>query len=214
MNWAVFQREGFCQGEGKLGKIEGWKIILRVVQSLSSTDVPNADGNLLTTPVQNLPSPGYHWAFCLHCKLSLDRDHAAAERIVGRGLASQDSVRKDKVGRLKANTSVDIPVTRALRRRTRTHSTVPSHKTRPVLLRRRTPSPSVTCTGGKRPEGGGNLVQVGQAAFAQPAPLSTLHRARWATLGYGFHHNAYGSQIVHRGEFGPRVVSYARLRLA
>jgi Putative transposase DNA-binding domain len=65
---------------------------------------------------------GWKWASCPSCGLAGDRDHAAAERIVARGLLTQERVRTEpKTGRHTITTTVEGNVARARRsmRRTR-----------------------------------------------------------------------------------------------
>jgi hypothetical protein len=67
-------------------------------------------------PAPDRPRPGWKWAVCARCGLSADRDHAAAERILARGLLSQHLVRTDRTtGRRTTRTAVDGNVARARR---------------------------------------------------------------------------------------------------
>ncbi|WP_406037271.1 transposase [Micromonospora sp. NBC_00898] len=49
---------------------------------------------------------GYRWAHC-SCGLSLDRDHAAAQRIAARGLTNQTKTRRDRNGQAAIRTATD-----------------------------------------------------------------------------------------------------------
>jgi hypothetical protein len=64
---------------------------------------------------------GWKWASCPSCGLAGDRDHAAAERIVARGLLAQAQVRTEpKTGQHTITTSVEGNVARARRPKRRT----------------------------------------------------------------------------------------------
>jgi hypothetical protein len=66
---------------------------------------------------------GWKWASCPSCGLASDRDHAAAERIVGRGLLAQAQVRTEpKIGQHTITTTVEGNVARARRPRRRTRA--------------------------------------------------------------------------------------------
>jgi hypothetical protein len=73
---------------------------------------------------------------------------------------------------------------------------------------------------GQRPASGGGAPQVGatlapgQDTNAQPCSTPTRHRPRWASLGRGFHRNAQATAVVPRGDFGPKALGYAPLRVA
>ncbi|WP_406079778.1 zinc ribbon domain-containing protein [Micromonospora sp. NBC_00858] len=167
---------------------------------------------------------GYRWATC-SCGLSLDRDHAAAQRIAARGLANQSKTRRDRSGQAAIRTATDTPVRRRARRPT------PAVTTRPVRNRRKTaPTPKQTRpataktsrllpsrrqvpaptepppgTGGKRPAGRtpqetnppGPVRQVPHTASTTTAPRHP-HRVRRATLGRGFHRHVHATPITNR----------------
>ncbi|MFL6191626.1 MAG: zinc ribbon domain-containing protein [Actinomycetes bacterium] len=64
---------------------------------------------------------GWKWASCPSCGLAGDRDHAAAERIVARGLLAQAQVRTEpKTGQHTITTTVEGNVARARRPKRRT----------------------------------------------------------------------------------------------
>jgi hypothetical protein len=76
--------------------------------------------------LHHVPAPdrarerGWRWAVCPACGLAGDRDHAAAERIVARGLLAQSHVQTDpKTGQHATVTTMDGNVARARRRRRR-----------------------------------------------------------------------------------------------
>jgi hypothetical protein len=63
---------------------------------------------------------GWRWAVCGRCGLSCDRDHAAAERIVARGLLGQADTATDRAtGTRSIRATTDGPVARVRPRRTR-----------------------------------------------------------------------------------------------
>ncbi|MCW2887366.1 MAG: hypothetical protein QOE54_5202 [Streptosporangiaceae bacterium] len=67
------------------------------------------------TPAPDRPTSGWKWSICT-CGLSADRDWAAAERIVSRGLLSQKHVRTDrKTGNCTTLTAVEGNVARSRR---------------------------------------------------------------------------------------------------
>jgi Putative transposase DNA-binding domain len=78
--------------------------------------------------LRHVPAPdrvrerGWKWAVCPGCRLASDRDHAATERIVARGLLAQDHVQTNpKTGQHATVKTVDGNVARA-RRPTRSSS--------------------------------------------------------------------------------------------
>ena len=158
-------------------------------------------------------------AHCSHCHFSADRNHAAAQRICARGLSSQPAVHQDRrTGHLAILQAQDSQVARCRRRRPRLGPTSkpPTH---PVPWRRRVLSPpAAAAVNGQRPEGGAPQVGArsasGQDTSAQPCSASPGHRPRWVSLGRGFHRNAHATAAVPRGDFGPRALGYAPLRVA
>ncbi len=72
--------------------------------------------------LHHCPSPdraresGHKWSICRSCRLSADRDHAAAERIVSRGLAAQEHGVLDRSsGGFECRKAIDARVRRTLR---------------------------------------------------------------------------------------------------
>ncbi len=57
-----------------------------------------------------LAKPGHGWAYCPHCGLSANRDHAAAQRILTRGLGAQHSAHLDANKNWQITRVVDVPV--------------------------------------------------------------------------------------------------------
>ena len=91
-------------------------------------------------PVRHVKAPdrttaGYRWTTC-GCGLSMDRDHAAAQRITARGLANQTTTRHTPNGAATIRTAIDVPV--HPRTRHPDHNTGPAPK--PVRDRRKTGS--------------------------------------------------------------------------
>lgn len=154
---------------------------------------------------------GWHWSFCSHCHLSLDRDHAAARRIVARGLLGQMYTRKNKSGVCQIKLVVDGPVSRCLRKRNKLAQPQSSFNVcHPRPLRLRIPTPSAI-VGGQRPVGHICRLEVavgfGQGVFAQPivtaaVPVYRRCRSRGAVLGMGFHLSVQASPIRSRGGWG------------
>ncbi|WP_329214992.1 zinc ribbon domain-containing protein [Streptomyces sp. NBC_01485] len=95
---------------------------------------------------------GWKWAHCAHCGLSMDRDHAAARRIVSRGLLAQTHTTTERATNARTiRTTVDGPValvrrpkktTRRLRRRRRTEQAPPRPHGPKTALGKGDPTPS------------------------------------------------------------------------
>ncbi|MGY0059774.1 zinc ribbon domain-containing protein [Streptomyces sp. LZ34] len=87
----------------------------------TSARCPCCLGTLTHHPAPDrLGERGWTWAHCAHCGLSMDRDHAAARRIVSRGLLAQAHTRADRAtGTRTIRTTVDGTV-RSVRRPKRT----------------------------------------------------------------------------------------------
>ena len=65
-------------------------------------------------PIRHIKAPdravaGYRWTIC-SCGVSMDRDHAASQRIAGRGLANQTAARRNRDGTATIRTATDTPV--------------------------------------------------------------------------------------------------------
>jgi putative transposase-like DNA-binding protein len=93
------------------------------------------------SPLTHTPAPdrsgerGWKWSICSRCGLSCDRDFAAAERIVSRGLLGQHHVRTDRTSGVRTTmVAIEGNVARARRARRTTKQTV----VRPPLQRART----------------------------------------------------------------------------
>jgi hypothetical protein len=188
-------------------------------------------------PLHHAPAPdrtrehGWRWAVCLGCGLSSDRDHAAAERIVARGLLAQAHIQTDpKTGHYAIMTTVDGNVARARRAKRRNrgarrashppamrrpaksgkHRRVPnrpkpgpaSQLSRRVPDRRAVPAP-VTVVAGKRPAG--QAPQAHRPAVASSGPVHDLLPClgpRRPGNGWGFHRHVTATPILRLGDFG------------
>jgi hypothetical protein len=93
-----------------------------------------------TAPLHHAPAPdrlnqrGCKWARCSHCGLSCDRDQAAAERIVSRGLLAQHHTHTDRTtGTRTIRTVVEGNLARARRLRKPTRAARRARRTRTDL---------------------------------------------------------------------------------
>jgi Putative transposase DNA-binding domain len=176
------------------GTSQGCPRCTRVLRHVASSD--------------RLQSPGRgRWAYCQHCHLSMDRDHAGAQRIAGRGLSSQAGTYRDRSKKAVIRTSVDVPISRCLRRREKHHPTPTRQFVRQSIARPLRPSnPTLAMQiAGQRPVG-----QVPEAIRASGGQAlsafdySRSHQPRWAGLGFGFHRSVQGSLVLPRGNWGPK----------
>jgi hypothetical protein len=197
----------------------------------TSSGCPRCDGKVKHVKAADRPVAGYRWTIC-GCGLSTDRDHAAAERIVGRGLANQSRARRDRNGNATIRTTIDVPV----RRRTRPpgraaatpkpirdrRKTGPTPKqvrpatttTSPLLpLRRQAPAPAVPiATAGQRPAG--RTPQQTHPGLQVPHTVSTTprpHRVRWAALGRGFHRHVHATPITDQDGSAGVMIALPRI---
>jgi hypothetical protein len=118
---------------------------------------------------------GHKWSVCA-CGLSTDRDHAAAERIVARGLLGQAHTRRHRTtGRIRTTEIVDDPV-RRLPTKTCRDCRVPagSTTTPPTPSRRETPAPAPHGAG-QRPAG---RTPQTHTMIAGQVPTTNLRRRR------------------------------------
>ncbi|WP_432986480.1 zinc ribbon domain-containing protein [Dactylosporangium sp. CA-233914] len=133
--------------------------------------------------------PGHKWSVCA-CGLSTDRDHAAAERILARGLLGQAHAYRDrKTGRIRTARTVDGPVRRIPKPRSpqaaacNTTPLTPVRREVPALV---TP-PRVT---GQRPAGRPPQTCstiTGQVPTAKAATRTRADRIHSRRLSRGFH---------------------------
>ncbi|MCA2175896.1 transposase [Nonomuraea glycinis] len=93
-----------------------------------------------TAPLHHAPAPdrldqrGWKWAHCPRCGLSCDRDQAAAERIVSRGMLAQHHTVTDRVsGTRTIRTVVEGNLTRARRPKKPTRAARRARRTRTDL---------------------------------------------------------------------------------
>jgi putative transposase-like DNA-binding protein len=200
----------------------------------TSQRCPRCGAVLLHTPAPDrIRERGWKWAVCCSCGLADDRDHAASERIVARGLLAQAHVRTDpKTGHHASTMVVEGNVARARRPKCRTHAArvatrgaVPGRprnhhcrpsrpKTRPaphtsrrVPDRRAVPAPATSTIAGKRP--------AGQAPKTRPYPQVRVesgpgcdrlpHPGRLKQPGteWGFHRAVRATVILPLGGYGP-----------
>jgi hypothetical protein len=132
----MLEARGRRRGNARLsGQVRGTMVAairhLASRQGVATVTVP-ARGTSKLCPrcgeaLHHAPAPdrtrerGWKWASCPSCGLAADRDHAAAERIVARGLLAQAQVRTEpKTGRHTITTTVEGNVARARRLRRRT----------------------------------------------------------------------------------------------
>lgn len=173
-------------------------------------------------PVRHVKAPdrataGHRWSTC-PCGLSTNRDHAAAQRIVARGLASQAATRRDRDGVPTIRRATDVPV--QLGRSCTDHKVVAGPKpvpdrrkagatrkrprgattmTPPLLpSRRQDPAPASPsmraagqCPAGQQPETTHSGRQVLRTISHTRARRP--HRVRATILGHGFHRHVYAT---------------------
>lgn len=175
--------------------------------------------------VKHLKAPdrrvaGYRWATC-PCGLSLDRDHAAAQRIAARGLANQTTTRRDRNGKATIRTATDTPVRRRARRPAPAEATRPVRdrrktgptrkQTRPTTAktsrllpsRRQVPAPAHPSprSAGKRPAGR-TPQETNPPRTVHQVPHTVTntprhpHQVRGAILGRGFHRHVHATPIT------------------
>jgi hypothetical protein len=135
---AMLEARGRRAGNARLsGQVRGTVVAairhLASRQGIATVTVP-ARGTSKLCPrcgraLHHAPAPdrtrerGWKWASCPSCGLAGDRDHAAAERIVARGLLAQAQMRTEpKTGQHTITTSVEGNVARARRPRRRTRA--------------------------------------------------------------------------------------------
>jgi transposase len=132
---------------------------------------------------------GHKWTIC-DCGLSCDRDHAAAERILARGLLGQPHTHRDRsTGRIRTATAIDGPVRRLPKtRRSRTAAATTTTPLAPV--QREAPAPAPTPGAGQRPAGRPPQAHssiVGQVPAATTTTRTRAGRTRDRRLSRGFH---------------------------
>jgi hypothetical protein len=144
---ATLQARGRRKGNARLsGQIRGTVVQavrhLAVKAGIATVTVPARGTSRFCPrcgkPLHHAPAPdragehGWRWAVCSRCGLSGNRDHAAAERIVARGLLAQAHVRPGpETGQYTIATIIDGNVGRARR---------PTHRTRQAQRTNHTPA--------------------------------------------------------------------------
>ncbi|MBM0226355.1 MULTISPECIES: zinc ribbon domain-containing protein [Micromonospora] len=190
----------------------------------TSSGCPRCGGPVKHVTAPDRRAAGCRWATC-SCGLSLDRDHAAAQRIAARGLTNQTKTRRDRNGNAAIRTATDTPVRRRTRRPTPAatsrpvrdrRKTAPTRKqTRPATvktscllpLRRQVPAPTVPsarsagkCPAGRTPQETNPSGPGRQVPHTVPTTTPrNPHRVRGALLGRGFHRHVYATPITHPG---------------
>jgi hypothetical protein len=160
-----------------------------------------------------LTTRGHKWAHCPTCGLSADRDHAASQRIVARGLLGQTHTVRTRAGALTIRTTVDGPV------RTVRDKTLPTPP-RPPQARRdaRVSSPAPSRHRVPAPTTPANTGVVGQRPAGRPSP--TRHtpgqkpttrsntrpdHTRGRAISRGFHRHVTATPVTPRNRPAPRL---------
>ena len=171
---------------------------------------PRCLGPLRHTRAPDDDREGWKWARCPSCGLSADRDHAAAERIVSRGLAGQDKTRATKARtyviatpvetRVRLSRDKKLPTLRVVRHRGR------SKVYRGPRLTRSVPAPSASLVAdGQRPAGrhqeplcrkhSGPVLYAAPTASRSTASRRKTSRAIMEAAGVGFHRGVRASPV-------------------
>ncbi|GLW29299.1 hypothetical protein Areg01_22390 [Actinoplanes regularis] len=152
-----------------------------------------------------LTTRGHKWAYCPACRLSCDRDHAAAQRIAARGLAGQDHVARSRAGTYRTTRTIDTPV-RAVR--DKHHATPPQRRSRsktsrPTPSRRQVPAPATPVTGqrpaGRTPQTRNNT--TGQVPTTKSTPRHPTRRPP----SRGFHRHVTATPVTYTRRPVPRL---------
>lgn len=188
--------------------------VIEVPARGTSADCPRCLRKLCHQKAPDNYLSGHRWARCPHCRLSLDRDVAAAWRIASRGLASRRQVLRRKDGHLQVRPDHhnDVRVARALRRSYGKRRPTPS-KPQPVPMRRRPPfAAPIVGARQKRPEG--RVPQVDRQVPIMLTQQRRRHEPCGEPLGRGFHRNVYASPVRPYGNWGPGVETTPTLSFA
>lgn len=197
-----------------LGLKEGVAVVMVPARG-TSAGCPRCQGALHHVAAPNrLRDQVWKWAHCPRCGLSLDRDHAASQRVLGRGLLSQDRVEEDAAGRLFVGEGRDAPVRRARRRKKKPHPRPRTHtrKSTPPAAPAGSPDPgphrdprfpAQQRPAGRMPQGGGDAAGQAPTKFPYPRhrPGPDSHRPAFARLGRGFHRHVQASAVIIRGDW-------------
>lgn len=141
------------------------------------------------TKAPDRPTTGHKWASCPSCGLSRDRDHAAAERVLSRGLAAQTSTHRDrKTGNTAIRKTADVTVRIARDKKTSTPRRLrPCRRNQGGMpLRHATPATVPTGTV-QRPAGRHPTNLVEHLQGSEVAATHTVATITWT--GHGFHHH-------------------------
>jgi hypothetical protein len=208
---AMLEARGRRSGNARLsGQVRGSVVAairhLASRQGIATVTVPPRGTSKLCPrcgeALQHAPAPdrarerGWKWASCPSCGLAGDRDHAAAERIVARGLLAQAQVRTEpKTGQHTITTTVEGNVararrrTRAARRAGRAHATSPVVSVAPVShrpARSRPTAKPASCSPRRVPDRRGVPAPATQVAGKRPAGQAPqTHPHRQAEVGPG-----------------------------
>ncbi len=208
----VFTATGHLAGKAAIA-------VVAVPARGTSSGCPRCGGPVKHVKAPDRSSAGYRWTTC-RCGLSMDRDHAASQRIAARGLANQTATRRSREGSAIIRTGTDAPVhprtrcpTRAVpapvtqrdRRKsgpTRKQARTGPAATSPLLpSRRQAPAPATPTTMVARKRPAGRTPEVTQPGRQVPNTISTPrhpHRVRAAILGRGFHRHVHATPITIR----------------
>jgi hypothetical protein len=208
-------------------------VVVTVPARGTSRRCPRCNGLLAHTPAPDrTEEKGWKWAVCRRCGLAGDRDHAAAERIVARGLLGQAHLRTDpRTGDHATTIIVEGNVARARRRRRCTrvsrqvtrkgalgrhsnHRPAPSWPTSrapsPQIQRRvpdwrAVPAPAAGTAAGKRPAGPVPQTHPRPRERSGPAYDCLPHSGhlRRSRAGWGFHRAVRGTVVLPLGDYGP-----------
>jgi len=209
------RRLNACLSEAARGKLlaamrhQGAKAgvgVVTVPARGTSKFCPRCLGTLRHTRAPDDPRPGWKWASCPSCGLSADRDHAAAERIVSRGLAGQGHTRVSRAKTLAVTVAVDIPVRVSRDKKAPTPRVVRHHQVRASQvscgprLTRPVPAPSASLVAaGQRPAGhhpsSAPSPGAPQVLHATPTAHTRAQKRARRALSAGFHPHAHASLI-------------------
>ncbi|WP_327242598.1 zinc ribbon domain-containing protein [Streptomyces sp. NBC_01320] len=123
-----------------------------------------------------LAERGWKWAHCTRCGLSMDRDHAAARRIVSRGLLAQTHTTTDPTTHTRTiRTTVDGTVTPVRRPKKTTHRMRRQHQAEqaPPRLRETNTTPGKGRPTPSRPTGPGGRDTRHAAQGQAPGPKTS-----------------------------------------
>ena len=179
---------------------------------------PRCLGPLRHTRAPDDGRAGWKWASCASCGFTADRDHAAAERIVSRGLAGQGKTRVTKARTYVIDTPTDVrvrisrdkklPTPKVVRHGGRPKVYRGPRLTRPVPALLTSTTEAVVDVSSQRPAGRhprSLLTSSGQVSHDAPtASANQPRRCRKATsglveaAGVGFHRGVSASPVRGR----------------